>query len=194
MTGIEAPPFIRGLDATCRAFAFAQERHAGQTRDSDAAPFILHPLEVAVLLRNRGYEDDVVAAGLLHDVVEDSGATADEIAERFGPRIGALVAACTDDPSIEPYAERKAALRAAVAGAGADAQAIYAADKVAKVRELRAELARDPGRADDPRTAARLAHYDASLAMLDREAPDQPLVRQLGFELWALRHLPPRRR
>ena len=185
------PPFIEGLTVTCRAFRYAEDLHAGQRRRSDEAPFILHPLEVAVLLHNRGFDDEVVAAGLLHDAVEDTDATTAELERRFGPRVAGLVQALTDDPEVEGFEERKAALRAQVAAAGRNAQAIYAADKVTKARELRAQIARDPARAQDDLVAARLERYEASLAMLEHEAPDLPLVRQLRFELWALRALPP---
>lgn len=186
------PPFLCDLPVTCEAFAFAAELHEGQQRASDAAPFILHPLEVAVLLRNRGFEDEVVAAALLHDAVENTGASVDDVEARFGARVASLVAALSDDPAIEDYAARKAALRQAVEAAGSDAHAIFAADKVAKARELRAQIARDPTLADESRTRARLEHYDACVAMLTRAAPGLPLVFQLQFELWALRHLPPR--
>ena len=162
--------------------------HHAQRRESDAAPFILHPLEVAVLLHNRGFEDEVVAAGLLHDVVEDTDTTPEELRERFGDRVAELVAALSDDASIDDYDERKAALREQVARAGRDAQAIYAADKVGKARELRVKCMQDPAALPKDR---RLRHYEASLAMLERASPDLPLVRQLRFELWALRHLPP---
>ncbi|CAA9534671.1 MAG: GTP pyrophosphokinase, (p)ppGpp synthetase I [uncultured Solirubrobacteraceae bacterium] len=187
------PPVISDLELTCRAYAYGLELHEGQLRDSDAAPFILHPLEVAVLLRNRGYDDDVVAAGILHDAVEDTDATPAEIEERFGPRVARLVSVLSDDPGIEGYVERKGALRDAVSAAGEDARAIYAADKVTKARELRATLAREPHRAHDEAIVRRLDHYEASAAMLEARDPDSPLVRQLGFELWALRHLPPER-
>lgn len=186
-----SPPFLADLPVTCEALEFAIERHEGQTRASDAAPFILHPLEVAVLLRNGGYEDDVVAAGLLHDALEDTDATVEDLRERFGPRVCDLVAALSDDTGIEDYAERKAALRGQVAEAGPDAAAIYAADKVAKARELRAELTRDESAAGDPEVRRRLEHYEASLEMLEERLPDHPLARQLRFELWALRALPP---
>jgi (p)ppGpp synthase/HD superfamily hydrolase len=185
------PPFLADLPLTCEALEFAVRHHEGQKRASDAAPFILHPLEVAVLLRGRGYDDEVVAAGLLHDAIEDSDATVDDLRDQFGPRVCALVAALSDDEAIEDYGERKAALREQVAAAGAEAAAIYAADKVAKARELRAELSRDPAAFDDPRIQRRLEHYDASLAMLDVRLADHPLTRQLRFELWALRALPP---
>jgi (p)ppGpp synthase/HD superfamily hydrolase len=186
-----SPPFIADLPLTCEALAYAVAHHEGQRRDSDAAPFILHPLEVAVLLRNRGYDDEVVAAGLLHDAIEDTDATAAEIEERFGARVGGLVSALSDDAEIEDYRERKAALRDQVEGAGPEAAAIYAADKVAKARELRAILTRAPETAEDDTIRRRLEHYEASLEMLDRALPDNPLGRQLRFELWALRALPP---
>jgi (p)ppGpp synthase/HD superfamily hydrolase len=188
---MDPPSFICDLPLTCEAFDFAQKRHAGRRRESDAAPFILHPLEVAVMLRNRGFGDEVVAAGLLHDTVEDSAATPEEIADRFGDYVGGLVAACTDDRSIADFTARKAALRESVARAGTDAQAIYAADKIAKARELRAELTRDPARLAVERVQQRLHHYEASVDMLEAVVPESPLVRQLRFELWALRHLPP---
>jgi hypothetical protein len=98
----------------------------------------------------------------------------------------------TDDARHGGYAERKAALRDQVARAGGDAQAIFAADKVTKARELRAELSRGRAQGVDPAIEQRLEHYDASVVMLEREAPDLALVRQLRFELWALRALPPR--
>lgn len=188
---LPCPEFVEPLPVTAEAFGYAVERHEGQRRDSDAAPFVLHPLEVAMLLRNRGYDDEVVAAGLLHDLIEDTGATAEELRERFGPRVSGLVAALSDDASIADYGERKAALREQVESAGPEAAAIYAADKVAKARELRAALTRAPAAAGDEAIQRRLRHYEASLEMLERALPGHPLPRQLRFELWALRTLPP---
>jgi (p)ppGpp synthase/HD superfamily hydrolase len=188
---LPSPPFIEALPVTARAFEFAVARHEGQRRESDLAPFILHPLEVAVLLRNRGYEDEVIAAGLLHDAIEDTDATTEELREHFGARVCELVAALSDDESIEDYEDRKRALRDQVERAGPDAAAVYAADKVAKARELRATLTRDPNAGDDEHVQRRLRHYEASLGMLERTLEDHPLARQLKFELWALRNLPP---
>lgn len=176
---------------TRAAYEYATGLHHGQQRDSDLAPFILHPLEVAQLLHGRGFEDEVVAAGLLHDAIEDTDATADDVRSRFGPRICALVDALSDDPAIEDRRERKRSLREQVAAAGPDAQAIFAADKVAKARELRATAIRHPGALADPRIQLRLEHYAESLRMLEQTSPDFPLVGQLRFELWALAELPP---
>lgn len=132
-----------------------------------------------------------MAAGLLHDAIEDSDATTEDLRERFGDRVARLVESLSDDPTIEDKRERKAALREQVSEAGRDAQAIFAADKVAKARELRAKLTRDPSARDDEDIKLRLEHYDRSLEMLSVHIPDLPLVRQLRFELWALRELPP---
>ena len=189
---VTPPPFVSELAVTRAAYEYAAALHAGQRRDSDFAPFILHPLEVAVLLHNRGFDDEVVAAGLLHDAIEDTDATADDLRGRFGDRVATLVTQLSDDPSIADRAERKRLLRDQVAAAGRDAQAIFAADKVAKARELRATATRNPGAFADPAIRARLEHYRKSLHMLENAVPDLPLVRQLRFELWALRELPPR--
>jgi (p)ppGpp synthase/HD superfamily hydrolase len=170
---------------------WAEGRHSGDRRDVDRAPFILHPLEVAFLLSGRGYDDEVISAGLLHDVLERSGAVVEDIRERFGDRVAETVAAVSEDAEIVDYGSRKAALRDRVAHAGPDAQAVYAADKVAKARELRAQAARAEASLADPDLYRKLEHYEASLAMLQRVAPAMPLVQQLAFELWALRNLPP---
>jgi (p)ppGpp synthase/HD superfamily hydrolase len=188
------PTFMADLPLARRALDYAREVHRGQHRDSDHAPFIVHPLEVASLLHNTGHDEVVVAAGILHDTVEDTDAERDDIAVRFGPEVADLVGAMTEDPGIEPYEERKAGLRRQIAAFGRDATSVYAADKVAKVRELRAQLVREPALLDggDGMARRRLDHYEQSLEMLEQVTPEHPLVRQLRFELEALRTLPPR--
>jgi (p)ppGpp synthase/HD superfamily hydrolase len=177
---------------TGAALAWARELHGGQVRAVDHAPFILHPLEVGALLSGRGFDDEVVAAGLLHDLVEKTDARVEDVRERFGDRVARIVGDLTEDPAIVDYGQRKGALRASVAEGGADAHAVYAADKVVKVRELRAQAARAERLLDDPDLRQRLEHYQRSLEMLESVASDLPLVRQLAFELWALSALPPR--
>lgn len=186
------PPFVAGRPLTGAALAWARELHGGQVRAVDHAPFILHPLEVAALLSGREFDDEVVAAGLLHDAVEDTDAGVEDIRMRFGDRVARIVDELTENPAIHDYRERKAALRAQVAGASADAHAVYAADKVVKARELRAQAARTQRLLGEPDLKRRLEHYQRSLEMLESVAPELPLVRQLAFELWALRALPPR--
>jgi (p)ppGpp synthase/HD superfamily hydrolase len=179
--------FVERSPLTRDALAFADARHAGQTRDVDDLPFMTHPFEVACLLHEAGYADEVVAAGVLHDVLEDTDVERTELEARFGPEVARLVAAVTDDPSIEDHAERKAALRRQVAAAGECAAVVFAADKVSKARELRLRLSR--GRFER-RDHSRIDHYEASLEMLDELIPRHPLVDRLRLELEAVHALP----
>lgn len=183
------PSFVRGLPLTREALAVAERLHGGQRREVDGAPFVIHPLEVASLLYNMGHSDVVIAAGVLHDTVEDTAAEVDDLELRFGEGVASLVAAMTEDSDIEDYEERKAKLRRQIADSAPAAAAIYAADKVTKVRELRAQATRDAGALKAG--AEKLQHYVASLEMLEEVAPAYPLVRQLRFEIEMLHTLPP---
>jgi (p)ppGpp synthase/HD superfamily hydrolase len=182
------------LPRTRAALDYAEGQHAGQRRKVDGAPFIEHPVEVASLLYYAGAADDVIAAGVLHDTIEKTSTEEADLRERFGSHVAALVSAVSEDETISRYQPRKAALRRQVAAAGPDALMVFAADKVSKARELRREL--EP--ADGPRsisTAAtsrrrRLAHYQQSLALLERLLADSPLVALLRAELEKLSALP----
>jgi len=182
------PSLVADLPLTRRALEFAAARHEGQRREADWAPFILHPLEVAQLLRGRGYRDEVVAAAVLHDIVEDTGVEAAELEERFGREVAKLVEVVSEPSPDGSYRERKARLREAVGSAGEDALVIYAADKVAKTRELRMLLASGREGAPNP---DKIEHYRASLDLLEARLRDHPLVQQLRFELETLELLPP---
>jgi (p)ppGpp synthase/HD superfamily hydrolase len=171
------------LELSAAAFHFAHERHAGQRREVDGAPFVIHPVEVASLLSQHNYPDEIVAAGLLHDVLEKSEAEREELEARFGPHIAGLVAALTDDPTIADAGERRAALRQQVAEAGDEAAAVFAADKISKVRELR-HRARSGDL--DRESLERLEHYRESSEMLEALLPGSSLVAELKREMGAL--------
>jgi (p)ppGpp synthase/HD superfamily hydrolase len=159
------------------ACVFATHCHARQRRASDGASFIEHPLEVARLLRDAGCSEVVVAAGMLHDVVEDTEVGGDELRARFGSEVADLVLAVTEDAQVTSYRRRKRLLREQVRRAGDDAAVLFAADKISKVRELNGATRRD-------RIAAlRLEHYRESLGMLRSIAPEHPLVGRLAAEL-----------
>ena len=180
------PSFLARFPVASAALEFAIDRHAGQLREGDQAPFVLHPLEVGFLLRSAGYPDHVVAAGVLHDVLEDTDTDQAELCERFGTSVSTIVGAVSEDPSIGDEQARKAALRAQVADASDEAVAVFAADKVSKAREFRLKLSCGLG-AD-----YRLGHYWASLAMLEQSLADQhQLLEQVRFELEMLEALPP---
>ena len=176
-----------GLPIARAALTFASARHANQYREIDHAPFIAHPIEVGSLLRADGQPDEVIAAGLLHDVLEKTGTTRAELQRRFGACIAGLVESVSDDPSIDDYGSRKRELRDRVAHAGSDTVAIFAADKISKVREL---TLLPTSRLDETTTRAKLAHYRASLKMLRRVAGNSALVDLLDAELGRLPHTP----
>jgi (p)ppGpp synthase/HD superfamily hydrolase len=86
-----------GLPMAQAAIAFATVRHAGQHREIDHAPFITHPIEVGCLLHGDGQPDEIIAAGLLHDVLEKTVTTSAELQGRFGPHITRLVESVSDN-------------------------------------------------------------------------------------------------
>ena len=169
--------FVERSPLTREALAFADDRHED----------VRHPVEVACLLHEAGYSDEVVAAGVLHDVLEETDTESSDLVARFGAEVAALVADVSDDPSIEDETERKAALRRQVAGAGDRAAAVFAADKVSKTRELRERMARDRFQRAD---RAKLEHYEASLEMLSELLPGHDLVERLRGELQAVHARP----
>ncbi|MBE9061676.1 bifunctional (p)ppGpp synthetase/guanosine-3',5'-bis(diphosphate) 3'-pyrophosphohydrolase [cf. Phormidesmis sp. LEGE 11477] len=89
-----APPPASGNQLVCRAFEFAYQLHKGQMRAS-GEPYIAHPVAVAGLLRSLGGDSAMIAAGFLHDVVEDTEVTADEIESIFGAEVRHLVEGVT---------------------------------------------------------------------------------------------------
>ena len=79
-----------------RALRWSATCHAGQTRKGGDTPYFEHAAAVAMILDRAGFDEDVVIAGLLHDVVEDTDATLDDVATRFGPDVSAMVRDCSE--------------------------------------------------------------------------------------------------
>jgi (p)ppGpp synthase/HD superfamily hydrolase len=158
------------------AYRMAREAHHGRRREGDTD--IDHPVEVAHLLSDTGFDERTVAAALLHDVVEDSATDTDEIEERFGAEVARLVAEMTEDTKIEPYENRKAEHRSRVAR-DRNVAAIYAADKLAGARDM----------LDDPDSVPgpQLDHYIESLVTLRDTHPDLPFLGALRRELERIR-------
>lgn len=177
------------------ALATAREAHAGQVRrtGSGEMPFIEHPLAVAEHLASEGFGDEVVAAGLLHDVVEHAGVELATVRDRFGDEVADLVGVLTESDSIEGYEERKGEHRERVAAAGAEAHAVFAADKAANVETLREAyaLAGEDVDADLPVSLdLKIFVWELDLEMLFRRTSELPLVDRFADEmakLWGQR-------
>lgn len=169
------------------ALEMAETAHAGQIRNgSGGMAYIHHPVAVAELLAAAGFDEQAVAAALLHDVVEDSEASVEDVAARFGEPVAELVAALTEDDSIEPYERRKDAHRGRVEAASDDAQAIYAADKLSNIRVLRRSLLKEgesAGEEFETPLDTKERVWTADLEMLQRRAPQLPFVEDLASEL-----------
>ena len=173
------------------ALEAAREAHAGQIRNgSGGVPYIEHPLAVADLLAEHGFDDEVLAAALLHDVVEESDTGVTEIGARFGESIGGLVDALTDEEEIEDYERRKDVHRAQVEAAGPEALAIYAADKLANIRALRSVYAEEGEAAAEELKApldVKVAVWEADVELLRREVPELAFLTELEDQLAGLR-------
>lgn len=120
------------------AASFAADKHRDQRRnDAGCTPYINHPLGVARILAEAGVEDvEVLMAGILHDTIEDTGTTPEELAERFGERVCGLVLEVTDDKRL-PKLERKRLQVLKAPTKTADARQIKMADKIANLRDLK---------------------------------------------------------
>ena len=106
MSTLDLVPVLPADAATTqllKAAHYAAVKHRAQRRkDADATPYINHPLGVAMLLASEGgvTDVDVLMAAVLHDTVEDTDATLDEVERVFGARVAGLVAEVTDDKSL----------------------------------------------------------------------------------------------
>ena len=85
------------MDKVTKAIEFAARAHDGMMRKKDKTPYILHPLEAAVIVGSMTDNRDVISAAVLHDVVEDTDITIEEIEENFGARVRTLVESETED-------------------------------------------------------------------------------------------------
>ncbi len=130
-------------DLVRRADAFAATAHESQKRKYTGEPYIVHPRAIADLLAEAGLDDEVIAAGLLHDVVEDCDVTVEELRRRFGDRVARLVLEVTDvsRPEHGRRAVRKALDRDHLAKASPDGKSIKLADIIDNLKTIR----HDPG-------------------------------------------------
>ena len=133
MTATTSDPLSRVLSAA----TFAAERHRGQRRKGkDASPYINHPLALASLLAERGERDPtLLMAALLHDTVEDTATTFEEIERSFGQEVADIVREVTDDRALA-QAERKRLQIEHAARLSRRAMLVKLADKICNLRDV----------------------------------------------------------
>jgi (p)ppGpp synthase/HD superfamily hydrolase len=129
------------------ALVYATQLHAGQNRKRSFVPYISHLLAVTALVLEDGGDEDEAIAALLHDAVEDQGglATLEEIRNRYGERVAAIVVGCTDAYSIPkpPWRERKEEYIASLRQADQAVRRVSLADKVHNARSTLRDLTRE---------------------------------------------------
>jgi guanosine-3',5'-bis(diphosphate) 3'-pyrophosphohydrolase len=132
------------------ALAFAAHKHRDQRRkDAEASPYINHPIALADVLVNEGGVTDVevICAALLHDTVEDTATTHEELVNAFGSRIARIVAEVTDDTSLAKD-ERKRLQIEHAPSLSHEAKLVKLADKICNLRDV---AERPPARWDHAR-------------------------------------------
>lgn len=115
------------------AVAFARRAHAGAVRKGTNIPYITHPLEAAVIVSLMTDDPELIAAALLHDVIEDAGVTAEELEEQFGRRVSQLVVAESEDKS-KSWFERKSTTIEHLKGAAKEIKILTMGDKLSNLR------------------------------------------------------------
>ncbi len=112
-----------------KALQFAAEWHDQEYRKGTKTPYMVHPVAVAFLLQSYGYAENVKIAGLLHDVVEDTECSLEQIEEIFGKSVSEVVNWCTELSKGRSWEERKSAMIEKLKSAPLEAKAVAAADK-----------------------------------------------------------------
>lgn len=123
-----------------KAIIFAAKAHEGQYRKSTNIPYITHPFAVGMLLQQSNCSDEVIAAGILHDTVEDTAVTFDELVENFGVEVARLVQAASEHDKSLPWEVRKQHTIDALPNASLEEIQVITADKYHNLSSIRADL------------------------------------------------------
>lgn len=178
------------MDLFEKALVFAMEKHHGAKRKASDIPFILHPMEVAVIASTMSEDEVLLAAALLHDTVEDTDATLEEIRENFGDEVLALVASETEDkrpgtPPSETWLIRKQeSLRELETAEDINVKKLWLADKLANMRSFHAQYAekgRDMWNVFHQKDPKLQEWYYREIVRLTEELKDYPAWQEYSF-------------
>ncbi len=124
------------------AIEFAVKAHRGQFRKGSHVPYIVHPIGVSKLLIEAGCDEDVVIAGLLHDTLEDTPVTVQEIKLSFGAKIAGIVEGISEPDKKDTWEHRKTHTIETLKTAPLDNLLVECADKLDNIRAIRKDLTR----------------------------------------------------
>lgn len=162
------------LDAATRMAVLG---HASQVRKDDNSPYIVHPFMVALLLKDHGFRDEVVAAGLVHDLVEDTIYTNEDIRHVLGDEVADLVAEVTHNDSLS-WEDKKCTYIKTVRAASVEAKAIATADKIHNAESLLVSYEREGPKLWTYFSAGREKKlwFEKSMLSMLKDSWDHPLV------------------
>jgi guanosine-3',5'-bis(diphosphate) 3'-pyrophosphohydrolase len=123
------------LELIEEARSFAEKAHKGQKRRLSDDPYFVHPESVAKILQEASLSDELIAAGYLHDTVEDTNVNLHDIRERFGDKVAEIVAGNTEDKT-KTWEERKEHTIQSVKTASFEVKCLIAADKLDNLRSI----------------------------------------------------------
>lgn len=118
------------------AIEAADKAHRKQVRKGSRTAYITHPFAVGVILAGAGCSEEVIAAGILHDVVEDTRVKPSRIREEFGDKVASIVERCTEPDKRRPWNKRKQHTIDSLKAAGLDLKFVVCADKLHNIRTL----------------------------------------------------------
>lgn len=124
------------MDIVEKALAIASKSHEGQYRKKTDIPYITHPVGVGMMLLKYGYSEEIVAAGILHDTVEDTPLTLEEIKREFGAAIAEIVEGCSEPDKSQSWKDRKEHTIEFLKTASRDIRAVACADKLHNIRSI----------------------------------------------------------
>ena len=130
------------MELVSEAIVFAVKAHDGMRRKKSTSPYILHPMEAAVIVGSMTDDPNVIAAAVLHDVVEDTPTTIEEVEAHFGRRVRELVASETEDkreelpPSATWRIRKEESLAVLQSTADRDVLTVWLGDKLANMRAI----------------------------------------------------------
>ena len=163
-----------------KAAEFAEKAHSGAFRKGTTIPYITHPLEAAVIMSMMTDDEEMVAAALLHDTMEDAGVTYGELEAAFGARVADLVAEESEDKS-KAWQERKSATIRRLETAGRDARMLALADKLSNIRCIARDYLLEGERVWERfrvRDKERQAWYYTSMEQIFSEFSEMPQYRE----------------
>jgi (p)ppGpp synthase/HD superfamily hydrolase len=123
-------------DIIDRAIELAVKAHRKQVRKGTRTAYITHPFAVGVILAKAGCSEKVVAAGILHDTVEDGGVNLSHLREEFGESVAGIVEKCTEPDKRRSWSKRKQHILDSVDRAGIEVKFVVCADKLHNIRTL----------------------------------------------------------